>query len=409
MRKLSLSIVLIFSVLFSIAQTTDSSSVYSNIATKLMNSDSRLTIGGYGEVHYNQSLNSDVKNLGKLDVHRMVMLFGYKFNERTKFVTELEFEHVKEVYVEQAFLDYRINSFLNLRAGLMLVPMGIVNEYHEPTTFFGVERPLIDGAIAPTTWREIGIGLTGNIASASFKYQAYVMNGFNGYTLDDGGKFKGSNGLRSGRQKGAESYMSSPTIAARAEYYGIRGLNIGASGYFGKSQSELFGGIDMANDSLVAIADSSVINIAMLGIDARYTFEGLYVRGQFYLTKLGNTDQYNTFTAKIKTDAVTGVKTNEGLGNTMIGYYAEVGYNVLKTTSYKSELIPFIRYSNYNMHASVENGFSKNKAYNINAITAGIGWKMARGAMFKADMQFYKNEATDEYSKTINAGVAVMF
>ncbi len=380
------------------SQNADSTSnQYTNIATNLMQKDSKLTIGGYGQVDYNQPLNSGTQELGKLDVHRLVMLFGYNFNERTSFVTEIEFEHVKEVYVEQAFLNYRINNFLNFRAGLMLVPMGIVNEYHEPTTFNGVERTMVDKYIAPTTWREIGFGFTGNVNSASLKYQAYLMNGFNGYD-GDGDYLSGKNGLRKGRQKGAESYISSPNFTAKVEYYGIRGLNLGLSGYFGKTQSTLCSGLDKNDDAAKASADSSVVGIAMVGVDARYSISGLLFRGQLYYNSLSNTDQYNAFTG------------GNDLGSAMLGYYVEAGYNVFKPiSSVKTELIPFVRYEQYNTQHKIETPTLANDAYNVNVITAGLGWKMAKGAMLKADMQFSKAADADEYSKTFNAGVAVMF
>ena len=209
-----------------------------NAATKMMSSDKKLTIGGYGQIDFNQPINNDNISNGKLDVHRMVLLFGYRFNDRLSFVSEIEFEHVKEVYVEQAFLDYSINSYVNIRGGLMLVPMGIINEFHEPTTFNGVERPLIDKYINPTTWREIGFGITGTIPELSMKYQAYVMNGFSSYT--DGAKLSGKYGMRKGRQKGAESFIRTPVFAGRIDYFGILGLNLGFSTYIGKTQSSLF-------------------------------------------------------------------------------------------------------------------------------------------------------------------------
>lgn len=395
MKKVIIALGLLLIVNISFGQLIDSSEVYSNIATQMMNQNSKLTIGGYGHVDYNQPLDGDIRNNGKLDVHRLVMLFGYKFNERTQFITELEFEHVKEVYVEQAFLDYKINNLINFRAGLLLVPMGIINEYHEPTAFNGVERPLVDKYIAPTTWREIGLGLTGNIPAAQLKYQAYLLNGFNGY--DGAGKFSGKNGLRKGRQKGAESFISSPNISAKAEYYGIRGLSVGFSGYVGKSQSVLYDGLDKSDNAAIASADSSVIGMNMIGLDARYSISGLQIKGQLYFNKLSNTDQYNEFTGN-------------DLGSSMIGYYAEVGYNVFKTSStIESQLIPFLRYEHYNTQQSMASGFVANDAYNVNMITTGIGWKMAKGAVLKADMQFVKSAADTEYSKIFNAGIGVMF
>ena len=105
-----------------------------NTSEVLMNSDQKLTIGGYAQIDYNQKFSSDTRSNGNLDVHRMVLMFGYRFNPKTQFIAEVEYEHVEEVYVEQAFLNYQINDWLNFRGGLMLIPMGIINEYHEPTT-----------------------------------------------------------------------------------------------------------------------------------------------------------------------------------------------------------------------------------------------------------------------------------
>ncbi|MGQ1785998.1 hypothetical protein [Saccharicrinis sp. GN24d3] len=379
------------------AQNSDNNR-YLNTAERLMKTDGKLTIGGYAEVHYNQALDSDIKNNGTLDVHRVVMLFGYQFNERTQFITELEFEHVSEVYVEQAFLQYKINNALNLRAGLLLAPMGIINEYHEPNTFNGVERPHVDKLIAPTTWREIGAGFTGVVVPANIRYQAYIMNGFNGYDEDNGGgKFRGQDGLRKGRQKGAESYISSPNLAAKVEYFGIRGLNIGLSGYFGKSQSTLYDGIEKDDKNMMAMADSSVVNISMIGADVRYSNSGLQLRGQLYYNSLGNTKEYNEFTGK-------------DLGKSMLGYYAEAGYNVFSTISeIKSELIPFVRVEKYDTHNSVEQGATRNKAYAANVITTGITWKVAPNAAFKSDLQFVKTDADDKANATFNAGFGLMF
>lgn len=383
------------------AQQSDTTqNFYQNSAEKLLQTSGKLVIGGYGEVHYNQPFNSEIRSNGTLDVHRMVMLLGYNFSSRTQFVSELEFEHVSEVYVEQAFLQHKLNSFINLRAGLLLVPMGIVNEYHEPTTFNGVERPLVDSKIAPTTWREIGFGLSGNIIPASLKYQAYIVNGFNGY--NGKGNLNGKNGFRSGRQRGAESFMSSPNFTAKAEYYGIRGLNVGISGYFGKTQSTLYNGIAKDNSAAVARADSSVVGISMLGVDARYGIKGLQLRGQLYYAAISNTEEYNKFTAvnKVAND----------LGSAMTGYYIEAGYNVLRSvSSTTNELIPFVRMENYNTHQATSGSLARNEAYNNNVITTGLTFRIAQGAVIKADVQFVKAKPADEYSKVFNAGIGVMF
>lgn len=401
MKRILFFSVLALSALFLNAQTTEQKKpTYQNLADQLLSSDKKLTIGGYGEVHYHQPLSSDTRMNGELDVHRMVMLFGYQFSERTQFVTELEFEHVSEVYVEQAFLQHKINKSINFRGGLLLIPMGIVNEYHEPTTFNGVERPLVDNKISPTTWREVGFGLSGTIQPASLKYQAYLVNGFNGY--DGTAKLSGKNGFRSGRQKGASSYISSPNFTGKVEYYGIRGLNIGVSGYFGDTQSKLYNGIAKDNDAALAKADSSVVGISMIGVDARYSLKGLQLRGQLYSVSLSNTDQYNRFTGKNKS-------TPNDLGSSMTGYYLEAGYNVFRhIEKTNTELIPFVRLEGYNTHADVASNITRNKSYKNSVVTAGLTLKLAQGAVLKTDMQWVNPDAGSS-TKVFSAGLGVMF
>ncbi|MCW3788035.1 hypothetical protein [Plebeiibacterium sediminum] len=379
---------------FSFAQTENTNNLYDNSAERLLKSDGNLTIGGYAEVHYNQPMGNNPKSNATLDVHRVVMLLGYKFNERTQFISEIEYEHVSEVYIEQAFLQYKLSKGINLRAGLLLAPMGLINEYHEPNTFNGVERPFIDAYIAPTTWREIGIGLSGTYLPANIRYQAYVMNGFNGY--DGAAKFSGKNGLRKGRQKGAESYMSSPNLALKLEYFGIKNFNIGLSGYFGKSQSVLYDEVDDA------VADSSVVDIAMIGADFRYANSGWQLKGQLYYNSLGNTKEYNEFTSD-------GLVLND-LGKSMIGYYVELGYNLFKSNNnITDELIPFVRYEGYDTQNTVEDGVVRSKSNAATIITSGLTWKITPKVAFKSDVQFVKKKSDDKSVATFNAGFGLMF
>ncbi len=366
-----------------------------NTAGRMMKDEDRLTVGGYGQIDYNQPLGGGTYQQGNLDVHRLVLMFGYKFSPKTQFITEIEFEHVKEVFVEQAFLQHEITPWLKLRAGLMLVPMGIINEFHEPSTFNGVERPNLDKYIVPTTWREIGIGFTGVFPSASLSYQLYVMNGFNGYDGDP--NLSGSDGFRKGRQKGAKSYINTPNLTFKVNYFGIKGLQLGLSGYGGKSQSTLYKGIDKGDEAAIAVADSSVVGLNMLGVDARYTLGGLSLRGQLNYGVVSNSLQYNEFSGS-------------DLGSTMAGWYGEVGYNVFHSLeSTETELIPFLRFEQYNTHASVEQGTTLNPAFDRTDITIGLGWKLTRGAMLKVDYQVFKNEASDDSKQQFNAGVAIWF
>lgn len=361
----------------------------------LSNTDRKLNIGGYAQIDYNQPISNGQFNNGNLDVHRLVLLFGYNFSERAQFITEIEFEHVKEVYIEQAFLNYRIKPWLNFRGGLMLVPMGIINEYHEPTTFNGVERPNVDSKIVPTTWREIGMGFTGIVVPASIRYQLYVMNGFNGY--DGSPKLRGTDGLRKGRQKGAKSISSSPNLSAKIDYFGVPGLKFGLAGYLGNTQSTLYNGLDKDNTAGIAMADSSVVGVAMVGVDATYNIAGFEFRGQYNYASLSNTDQYNGFTGK-------------DLGSALRGFYLEASYDLLHTASSgTSKLVSFVRYENYNTHHKTEGGLVKNPEFHREEITAGLGWWITPGVALKGDFQWMKNKDTNDFVEQFNMGIGIWF
>ncbi|MDB4264412.1 hypothetical protein N9858_06275, partial [Flavobacteriaceae bacterium] len=334
----------------------------------------------YGEVLYNKPENLNAE----IDIQRLVLLFGYKFDERVQFVTEIEFEHVKEVYVEQAFVNYNLTQGLNIRAGLMLVPMGIINEFHEPTIFNGVERPSLDKYIIPTTWREIGIGLSGRLNRISARYQAYLFNGFlshNGET----GLLKGSNGLRSGRQKGAESTMNHVNFAGKFDFYGIRGLRLGVSGYHGKTQA-----VDGQNQ-----IPGSEIGVSMLGIDGRYTYKKFSARGQYALASLIDTDLYNELTGR-------------DLGSKLMGYYLEAAYNVLPFKN-RQRLEGFVRYENFNTHHEVGNIVLKNKAFHRKEWTFGFSYHIAPGAVYKMDYQTKSTAISNSTKGQFNMGVGIWF
>ena len=347
-----------------------------NLGTKISEG---ISIGGYAQIDYNEP---DGAAPGKLDVHRLVMFLGYKFNEKVSFMSEIEYEHVSELYVEQAYLKYKANENFNVLAGLMLVPMGIINEFHEPTMFYGVERPNVDNYIVPTTWREIGVGFSGKIDNASLKYQAYLFNGFKSYAAG-AGILRGTDGFRRGRQKGAESIVNSPNLSTKLDYYGITGLRLGLSGYFGKTQTD--------NTAI----EGSTVGISMIGLDARYKYNNLELRGQYIHTNLTDTEDYNLLTGK-------------DLGSEMYGLYGEVAYSFnLKGVE---QLTPFLRYEKHNTHADTAGVLVANDAFDRDEIIFGLNYKVANGAAFKIDYQLMNNAvAGSDTSKVFNAGVAVSF
>jgi hypothetical protein len=333
---------------------------YNSATTQLNNLNSinkGISIGGYAEITYNNLEGSSTP--AEIDVQRLVMLFAYKFDDRTSFVTEIEYEHVKEVYVEQAFINYSVADGINLRGGLMLIPMGIINEYHEPTTYNGVERPSIDSKIVPTTWREMGIGVSGRINNASIRYQAYLMNGFLSYS--ESHKLRGLDGLRKGRQKGAESVGTDVNFAGRIEYYGLPKLKLSVSYYTGNTQTT------------TPEISNTQIGLSMFGLDYRYVNGRLSSRGQLISASLSDTEAYN-------------LAGNTDLGSAMGGYYAEGAYNLLPLDS-RQKLDIFLRYENFNTHQKTAGNLIANDAFHRNETTFGLSYHLANGAVFKADYQ----------------------
>ncbi|MEN8187519.1 MAG: hypothetical protein ABFR05_10365 [Bacteroidota bacterium] len=377
--KLLLVILFISTVLFAQQNEQDSLRVINRLE---YNNSNKLTIGGYAQIDYNEPSGS---TSGKLDVHRLIMLLGYKFNDKVSFLTEIELEHVKEIFVEQAFVNYNVNPNFNVKGGLMLVPMGIINEYHEPPVFYGVERPGLDKYIVPTTWRELGVGVSGKFDELSLKYQTYIFNGFASYK-DGEGTLRGKDGLRKGRQKGAESIISSPNLSAKVDYYGILGLKLGLAGYFGNTQTD---------DSSL---DDSTVGITMIGFDARYMLNELKLKGQYVFTSISGSEAYNELTGK-------------DLGSEMDGFYGEVAYNFMPLLDKKSdkEFVLFGRYEKYNTQKKTE-GFEENKAYDRTDITFGLDYKLASGVALKADYQWLDDEMSgDNRINQFNAGIGVMF
>ncbi len=389
MKKTILSLILSATSVLAFSQTTQDSTLtdpqyQQNAAQRILsaNNGNAVTIGGYGEVIYNQPEGDN----GTLDVHRLVMLLGYRFNDKVQFVSEIEFEHVSEVYVEQAFVNYNVADNLNLRAGLMLVPMGIVNEYHEPTTFNGVDRPSMDHEIVPTTWREIGVGVMGRINSASLSYQAYIFNGFKSTNADGSGNIGGKSGLRGGRQKGIESTINKPNFSSKVEYYGVPGLRLGLSGYIGRTQA----------DDEVDHLPGADVGLTMVGLDARYVINKFTARGQFIHASLTDTEDYNNLTGS-------------ELGSELQGWYAEAAYNILPADN-EQRLFAFARYEQYDTHAETEGALVRNNAYNRDDLTMGLSYHIAQGVVFKGDYQIKNNAVSGSDSQNqINLGVGVWF
>ncbi len=189
----------------------------------------KTTIGGYGELHYN-NLDADdpERDLNEIDFHRFVLFFGHQFNDTTRFYSEFELEHALvadsggktpgEVELEQAFIEFDLSQDLHSKAGLFLLPVGLLNETHEPPTFYGVERNNVESIIVPSTWWEAGAGLNGRWGS-DWHWDLALTSGLAMPTTGSSA-FR----VRSGRQKVAKAIASDGAATGRLRYLGIAGL-----------------------------------------------------------------------------------------------------------------------------------------------------------------------------------------
>ncbi|HXO84232.1 MAG TPA: hypothetical protein VN803_01780, partial [Gemmatimonadales bacterium] len=242
------------------------------------------TIGGYGELHYTN--HSGRNTPAEINLRRFVIYLAHTFTDRLSFRSEVELEDAKveggsaggEVALEQAILDYRVADRMTLRTGLLLAPMGIINETHEPPTFNGVDRPAFDHDVIPTTWRELGIGIVGTVPlGEGLSYRLYLVNGLRA----DG--FSGEEGIREGRQEGREASFANPSLTGRLEW--VRpGLRVGGSFWYGGTT---------AGDTLLGTGSFDA-PLTVLSADARYEVGGVSLRGEIANANVGDAEQINT-------------------------------------------------------------------------------------------------------------------
>jgi hypothetical protein len=206
----------------------------------------RTTIGGYGELHYNNINNDGIDDKKEIDFHRFVLFFGHEFTDKLRFFSELELEHALagdgkkgEVELEQAYIEYDIRDNLQTRGGVFLMPVGILNETHEPTTFYGVERNDVETIIVPSTWWEAGGGLNGYFDNG-ISWDLALTSGLAIPTSGDNAFV-----VRSGRQKVSEAIANDFAYTGRLKYTGIQGLELaGALNYQSDASQESGDGLD---------------------------------------------------------------------------------------------------------------------------------------------------------------------
>ena len=358
-------------------------------ASKIYGVERGLSIGGYGEAFYRNfigdadsgsdsvgGLSISDRQLDRADFLRLVVYLGYKFTDRIVFNSEIEFEHGStggstassgsgSVSVEFAALDFLWKRQINARAGLLLLPMGFVNEIHEPPFFNGVQRPETEVRIIPSTWRENGAGIFGRLAE-SLEYRAYVVTGFNARGFSDAG-------VRGGRQNGNRALAEDLAVVGRLDWTPTPELLVGGSFYLGDSgQDQEVGGVDVPDASLTVFE-----------VHGQYRRGPLEARALFAMSSLSDARDLNLALGRAR---------NRPIADKMLGGYAEIAYDVWPRLFGDAEksLTPFLRVEYVDTQYEVPSGFSPNRRNSYWLYTPGISFKPHPNVVLKLE---YRNFA----------------
>jgi hypothetical protein len=349
-------------------------------------SASATAIGGYGEL----TLNAPSIGPSVIDLRRLVLFVGHNFTDRIRFYSELEVEHAVassddqgEFEVEQAYLDGLFNRHFNLRGGLIIMPVGIINVYHEPPTFNGVDRPDVDTLVIPSTWREAGLGAFGEITTG-LSYQAYLVTSF------DANGFTAESGIAEGHQEAQLAYAKDVGVVARLTYEPILATVFGVSGYASTSGNEL--------------RDKGVgrVPLTLVEADARTRTRGFTARAELAFLFIGDTEALNqTFATAGTPDQMGAV----AVASQLRGGYLEVGYNLLRLAAPASDqdLTLFFRYDYANTQASVAPGFTANPAFIHYTETVGLVYRPIPEIGLKADYRRHELGAGPSYNEFASA------
>ncbi len=354
-------------------------------ASKIYGVERGFSFGGYGEMLY-QDFDPERENgqasgrKDQIDFLRFVLYTGYKFDSRVLFNAELEFEHAAtgkggEVSVEFAHLDFLVDPSCNVRAGLVLVPMGIVNEMHEPPTYFGANRPEVERRLLPTTWRANGAGIfgSGNGRLSGLSYRAYFIE-----SLSSVGDEKfAADGLRAGRQSGAQALAEDFAVVARADY-ARSGLEFGGSAFFGETAQGATA--DLGNGAEEFGAFTSIYEA-----HAEFRRHGASLRALFAAADVDDAEQIN---------AANGYTGNASVGSRLIGWYAEAGWDVLTVFRPGSlhALSPYARYTELDTQHEVPAGFVATPANDLSIFTFGLAYLPHPQVVAKLDYEIRRND-----------------
>ncbi len=354
-------------------------------------------IGGYGEITYSAFRKDSSRN--QADLRRFVLLFGHRFSDQISFNSEVEVEHAiasaddsGEVEIEQAFLEYRLPSGPAIRGGLFLMPLGLLNENHEPPVFYGVNRNEVETRIIPTTWREGGFGVRG-ATDAGLDYNFGVTTGFDTTKFDDPAA-----PLAGSHQELQLARAHDLALYGALNYRGVPGLLIGAGVFTGNSTHA---NAAFKEDSSTPNFEGAKGRVTLWDAHARWQpgrwdFAALYAAGS-----IGDAARIDA-TLETFNDA-TG-SDRPFLPSRFEGWYLQGAYKIWEQGDLS--LSPFVRYEFFDTQAAMPAGFERDPANRDHVFTGGLTFRLHPQVVIKADYQKYQdNSLNDRY----NLGLGFMY
>jgi hypothetical protein len=380
-------------------------------ASKVYYAKSGLSIGGYGEIFLAEPAfqKSGDTRRATTDLLRFVVYAGYRFSDRIVLNSEIEYEHANTekggaVEVEFAYLDFKLSNALSLRIGNLLMPIGFINEIHEPPFFHGVQRPELERNLIPTTWNENGVGVYGGVGK--LRYKLYGVNGLQAIgnrrcvtdtkgtsttsddvTLCDTGNdgIRQASWIRGARPRGARALAESFAGVLNVGWFDDL-FEVAGSVYGGRSgQGERIGGMDVNGDVMLAEVHAGV------------SWRGLQARALV---------AYGTLS-----DGALIAQVQGPVAERVQGGYAEVAYDLMRLTRWSGEqrLSPFVRFERFDLGKELAGGVA-NGSLKVTNVTAGATYKPIETVALKAD---YTSRSTEQQGTraqgTFNFGMGFVF
>lgn len=362
---------LFFAIILSISTKAQLLNREDSLNAGLNPNTNSVILSGYGEAKYSYDANFETANI---NFTRAVLFVGYRFNSKITLLSEIEIEDAKvdadggELAIEQCLLKFDLNKNNYLLAGLFIPRIGIINENHLPVTFNGNDRHIVERMVIPSTWRELGVAYYGNTNKIpGLNWSLALMNGLKAEGIT------GGRGLRDARFEGREATASNLAVTGSLLYF-YSGLRMQVSAYYGGT----VGLTPRAADSLGLDSGPFGTPVSLGEFDVQYSKKGFTFKAIGVICNIPDADKLNVAYASNAPES-------------MFGFMAEFGYNILETSKWKEkQLILFARYENLDLMQKVPSNGIKDDLYKQEYFVAGLTFLPIRNVAIKVDWKHVK-------------------